>query len=156
QEAGIPRTPDYNGACQDGVCYSQNSRRGRFRASTASAFLAQARRRANLRVETGALVTRLTFQGRRCTGAEFRRGDRIVVASATRDVIVSAGAIGSPHLLQISGIGAPEHLRSIGLPVVHASPSVGLNLSDHLAALVVHRLRDLVSVNQLARGVPLV
>jgi choline dehydrogenase len=156
QEAGIPRTPDYNGACQDGVCYSQSSRRGRFRASTARAFLAQARRRPNLRVETGALVTRLTFEGRRCTGAEFRRGDRAFVATAARDVIVSAGAIGSPHLLQISGIGAPEHLRSIGLPAVHASPNVGLNLSDHLAALVVHRLRDLVSVNQLARGVPLV
>jgi choline dehydrogenase len=155
QEAGIPRTPDYNGARQDGVCYSQNSRRGRFRASTARAFLAQARRRPNLRVETGALVDRLTFDGRRCTGAEFRRGDRRFVATAAREVIVSAGAIGSPHLLQISGVGAPEHLRSVGLPVVHASPNVGLNLSDHLAALVVHRLRDLVSVNQLARGAPL-
>ncbi len=155
QDAGFPRTPDYNGARQEGVCYSQNSRRGRFRASTARAFLAPARRRPNLRVETDALVCRLTFDGKRCTGVEFRRGERTFVATATREVIVSAGAIGSPHLLQISGIGAPEHLRAIGVDVVHAIPNVGQNLSDHLAALVVHRLHDLVSVNQLARGVPL-
>ena len=98
---------------------------------------------------------RLTFDGKRCTGVEFRRGERKFVATATREVIVSAGAIGSPHLLQISGIGDPEHLRAIGVDVVHAIPNVGQNLSDHLAALVVHRLHDLVSVNQLARGVPL-
>src|SRR5262245_1938313 len=155
QEAGFPATADYNGVQQEGVAYSQNSRRGRFRASTARAFLAQARRKQNLRVETEALVCRLTFGGGRCTGVEFSRGARKFVATATREVIVSAGAIGSPHLLQISGVGAPEHLRSIGVPVVHAIPNVGQNLSDHLAALVVHRLRDLVSVNQLARGVPL-
>jgi choline dehydrogenase len=156
QEAGIPRTPDYNGAMQEGVGYSQNSRRVRFRASTARAFLAPARKRANLRVETDALVCRLTFDGTRCTGVEFRRGDRTFRAVAAREVIVSGGAIGSPHLLQISGIGAPEHLREIGVAVVHASPNVGQNLSDHYAALVVHRLRDLVSVNQLVRGAPLV
>jgi choline dehydrogenase len=155
QEAGIPRTPDYNGAQQEGVGYSQNSRRGRFRASTARAFLAHARRRPNLRVEIDALVRRLTFDGRRCTGVEFSRGETQFAVSAVREVIVSAGAIGSPHLLQISGVGAPEHLRSLGLPVVHAVPSVGQNLSDHLAALIVHRLRDLQSVNQLARGLPL-
>jgi choline dehydrogenase len=155
EEAGIPRTADYNGAVQEGVGYSQNSRRARFRASTARAFLAPARRRANLRVETDALVCRLTFDSKRCTGVEFRRGDRTYVAVAAREVIACAGAIGSPHLLQISGIGAPEHLREIGVGVVHASPNVGQNLSDHYAALIVHRLRDLVSVNQLARGAPL-
>jgi choline dehydrogenase len=155
QEAGVPAIADYNGAQQEGVAYSQNSRSGRFRASTARAFLAQARRRPNLRVETGALVCRLTFQGKRCTGVEFRRGARPFRAIAAREVIVAAGAIGSPHLLQISGIGAPDHLRAIGVSIVHPIPSVGQNLSDHLAALVVHRLRDLVSVNQLIRGAPL-
>ena len=156
QEAGFPFNADYNGAHQEGVAYSQNTRRGRFRASTARAFLSQVRRRPNLRVETGALVCRLTFADRRCTGIEFRRGPRTFRATATREVIVSAGAIGSPHLLQISGIGAPGHLHTIGVPVVHALPSVGRNLSDHLATLVVHRLRDLVSINQLARGGSLV
>jgi len=155
QEAGIPAIADYNGAQQEGVAYSQNSRRGRFRASTARAFLAQARRRPNLRVETSALVCRLTFQGKRCTGIEFHRGTRTFRAIAAREVIVSAGAVGSPHLLQISGVGAPDHLQAIGVSVVQATPNVGQNLSDHLAALVVHRLRDLVSVNQLARGAPL-
>src|SRR5262245_55858471 len=91
QEAGFPFIADYNGAQQEGVAYSQNSRRGRFRASTARAFLAQARRRPNLRVETGALVCGLTFAGRRCTGVEFRRGPRAFRATAAREVIVAAG-----------------------------------------------------------------
>src|ERR1700755_2685198 len=122
EEAGIPRTPDYNGAVQEGVGYSQNSRRVRFRASTARAFLAPARGRAKLRVESDVLVCRLTFEGKRCTGDEFRRGDRACVASSAREVIVCGGAIGSPHLLQISGVGAPEHLREIGVGVMHSSP----------------------------------
>ena len=145
-------TPITTARIRKEFAYSQNTRRGRFRASTARAFLSQVRRRPNLRVETGALVCRLTFADRRCTGIEFRQGPRTLRATAAREVIVSAGTIGSPHLLQISGIGAPGHLHTIGVPVVHALPSVGRNLSDHLATLVVHRLRDLVSINQLSRG----
>ena len=95
------------------------------------------------------------FDGKRCIGVLFRRAGKTIFASAAREVIVAAGAIGSPHLLQISGIGAPDHLHSIGVEVVHDLRSVGANLSDHYAAMVVHRVRDLVSVNQLARGLPL-
>jgi choline dehydrogenase len=156
QDAGIPLTPDYNGARQEGVAYSQNSRRKRFRASTARAFLDPARVRKNLRVVTDALAQKLTFSGRRCTGVLLRQGDRTIFAAAAREVIVAAGAVGSPHLLQISGIGAPDHLRSIGVDVVHALPAVGHNLSDHIATTVVHRITDLISVNQLAHGPRLV
>jgi choline dehydrogenase len=152
QQAGVPLNPDYNGARQEGVGYSQNSRRGRFRASTARAFLAPALVRPNLRVEPNALACELMFQGKRCTGVLLRRDGHYFIANAAREVIVAAGAVGSPHLLQISGIGDPQHLRSIGVDVLHASPNVGRNLSDHLAALVIHRIRDAVTVNDLVRG----
>jgi len=156
QQAGIPFTPDYNGATQEGVGYSQNTRRGRFRASTARAFLAPARVRPNLRVETNVLACKLLFQGKTCTGVLLHRDGHYLIAKAARDVIVAAGAIGSPHLLQVSGIGDPAHLKSIGVDVLQASPNVGRNLSDHLASLVFHRIRDLTTVNDLVRGPRLV
>ena len=118
-DSGIPLNPDYNGATQEGVSYSQNSRKKRFRASTAQAFLVPAKSRSNLRVVTNALAQRLTFSGKRCTGVVVRQGEKDILITAAREVIVSAGAIGSPHLLQISGVGDGDHLRSIGVDVVH-------------------------------------
>jgi choline dehydrogenase len=156
QQAGFPLTRDYNGAVQEGVGYSQMTRNGRFRGSTARTFLAEARRRRNLRVLTKAVATRLLFDGKRCTGVAFRHkvGDHQV--SATREVIISGGTVNSPHLLQISGIGPAAHLQSIGVAVVHDLPGVGANLSDHFAIRVTHRVKDEVSVNQMARGVKLI
>jgi choline dehydrogenase len=155
QEAGFAFTPDYNGRVQEGVGYSQMTRRGRFRGSTARTFLAEARRRQNLRVETKAVVTRLLFDGRRCTGVAFRQNGSDRRVAAAREVVVSGGTVNSPHLLQISGIGPAGHLQSIGVEVVHDLPGVGANLSDHFAVRVTHRVKDEVSVNQLARGVRL-
>jgi len=152
QQAGIPPTDDYNGKRHAGVGYSQNSRRGRFRESAAKVFLRPALARENLRVETGALACRLLFEGTRCTGVLLRRGDGDIVAKATRETIVAAGAVGSPQLLQLSGIGDPDHLRGLGIEVVQAAPEVGRNLIDHLSALVVHRVKGATSVNQLVRG----
>ncbi|MDX1434373.1 MAG: GMC family oxidoreductase N-terminal domain-containing protein [Gammaproteobacteria bacterium] len=156
QQAGHEFNPDLNGPRQEGVGYSQMSRAGRFRASTAAAYLRRARRRANLHVATGAMATRLTFEGRRCTGVEFRRDGHSVRARATREVVVSGGTVNSPHLLQVSGIGPPEHLRALGIDVVHALPGVGANLSDHYVVRVSHRVRGQVSINQLSRGPRLV
>jgi choline dehydrogenase len=157
QEAGFRLTPDYNGAVQEGVGYSQMTRGGRFRGSTAQTFLAAARGRQNLQVETKAVATRLLFDGRRCIGVAFRQGGgEERRALAAREVIVSGGTVNSPQLLQISGIGPATHLQSIGVTVVHDLPGVGANLSDHIAARVTHRVKDAVSVNQLARGVRLV
>ena len=155
QQAGFSYTADYNAAVQEGVGYSQMTRRGRFRGSTARTFLAEARRRPNLRVVTKALAARLLFGGRRCTGVAFRQNgaeDRVLAA---REVIVSGGTVNSPQLLQISGIGPAEQLKAIGVEVVHDLPGVGANLSDHFAVRVTHRVKDEVSVNQLARGLPL-
>src|SRR5207253_1080132 len=102
QETGFPFTRDYNGAQQEGVGYSQMTRRGRFRGSTAQTFLAEARRRQNLRVETKAVATRLLFDGRRCTGVAFRQNGSDRRVFAAREIVVSGGTVNSPHLLQIS------------------------------------------------------
>ena len=152
QQAGFPLTPDYNGAVQEGVGYSQMTRHGRFRGSTAQTFLAEARRRKNLRVITKAVATCVGFRGRRCTGVAFRRHRQIGRVSAAREVILCGGTVNSPHLLQISGVGPAAFLQSIGVPIVLDLPGVGANLSDHFAARISHRVKDEVSINQLARG----
>ena len=150
--SGIPFSTDYNGAQQEGVGYSQMTRLGRFRGSTASTFLAQARGRANLRVETRALVTKLLIEGGRCVGVLYRQGGVDRTVRAAREVIVSAGSIKSPHLLQLSGIGPAAHLQSLGIDVVHDLPGVGANLSDHYVGFTAFRVKDALSINQLARG----
>jgi choline dehydrogenase len=155
QQAGFPLTPDYNGRTQEGVGYSQMTRRGRVRGSTARTFLAQAKGRANLKVETNAIATRLLFDGKRCTGVAFRRNGAERQVIAAREVILSGGAVNSPHLLQISGIGPAEHLKSIGVEVVHDLPGVGANLSDHYVVRVSHRVTGAVTINELSRGVRL-
>jgi choline dehydrogenase len=152
QQAGHPFTKDFNGSQQEGVGYAQMTRNGRFRGSTAQTFLREAKRRPNLQVLTEASATRLLFEGKRCVGVAFRRGGIDSKASAAREVILSGGSINSPQLLQISGIGPAAHLKSIGVEVLQDSPSVGTNLVDHYVARVTHRVKDLISINQLSRG----
>jgi choline dehydrogenase len=152
QQAGFPLNPDLNGAEQEGVGYSQMTRGGRFRASTAQTFLKQARGRANLRIETHAIATRLLMEGARCVGVEFAQGGILRRVRAAREVILSGGSINSPHLLQISGIGPADHLRSLGVEVLRDLPGVGANLSDHYTVRLVHRMKNLLSINEMARG----
>ncbi len=102
------------------------------RVSAASAYLKEARRRPNLRVITDAHVHRITFNGRRATGVEYEQGGVRAAATARRQVILSAGSIGSPQILQLSGIGDGEHLRSLGIEVIVPLTAVGENLQDHL------------------------
>src|SRR5436309_12005785 len=155
QQAGFAFTPDYNAKQQEGVAYSQMTRRGRWRGSTAQTFLREAKGRRNLRVETDAIATRLQFDGRRCTGVAFRQGGVDRRLTAAREVIVSGGAVNSPHLLQISGIGPADYLKSIGVEIVHDLPGVGANLNDHYVVRISHRVKDTVTINQLARGLRL-
>ncbi len=155
QQAGFPFTSDLSGAQQEGVGYSQMSRNGRFRGSTARTFLAEAKDRPNLRVETNAVASRLVFDGKRCTGVRYEQKGAHHQVNAAREVIVSGGTINSPHLLHVSGIGPAEHLKSIGVDVVHDLPGVGGNLSDHYATRVSYRVKDLVSINETSRGLRL-
>src|SRR5215510_9816812 len=155
QQVGIPLTKDLNGSQQEGVGYSQMSRNGRFRGSTARTFLAEAKGRANLRIETNAFATRLLCEDKRCVGVAFRQAGQERRVRVAREVILSGGTINSPHLLQVSGIGPAAHLKSIGVAVVHDLPGVGANLSDHYAVRVSHRVKDAVSINELSRGLRL-
>lgn len=156
QQAGFTFRKDLNGREQEGVGYSQMTRRGRWRGSTAQTFLKEARKRRNFRVETDAIATGLIFEDKRCVGVRYHLYGREVEVRAAREVILSGGAINSPHLLQISGVGPADHLGSIGVPVVHELRGVGANLQDHYVSRVSHRVKDSMSINKLARGLRLV
>jgi choline dehydrogenase len=155
QQAGYKFSKDLNGRQQEGVGYSQMTRKGKWRGSTAQTFLKEARDRPNLRVETEAVATKLLFEGKRCVGVTFHQRGQTVEARAHREVILCGGAVNSPHLLQISGVGPAEHLQSIGVPVVHDLRGVGANLQDHYVARVSHRVKGSISINKLARGIRL-
>ena len=152
QQAGLPFTKDYNGAQQEGVGYSQMTRLGRFRGSTAFALLRPARSRPNLQVKTNAVVTRLVFEGKRCVGVTWRKSGQETTVRARREVILCGGAINSPHLLMVSGVGPASELQALDIPVVHDSPGVGKNLIDHYYGGISARVRDEISINELARG----
>ena len=120
----------------DGIGWCQQTRGGRRRASAARTYLHPALKRPNLQLVTHALVHRVLFEGKRATGIEFSRGGAIETINATREVILSAGAVGSPHILQLSGVGDPEHLGSIGVDLVHELRGVGRNMQDHYTARI--------------------
>ena len=132
RQAGLPFNRDFNGAAQEGVGIYQITTKGGRRMSAARAFLRPAMRRRNVRVETGALATRILFEGSRAVGVEYEQNGQTKQARANREVILSAGSVASPQLLQLSGIGPGPLLQSLGLPVVNANANVGANLQDHV------------------------
>ncbi|HEY2179087.1 MAG TPA: choline dehydrogenase [Caulobacteraceae bacterium] len=152
-EAGIPRNNDINGAEQEGVGYYQLTVRNGQRCSAAVAYLHPAMRRANLRVETRALASRVLFEGKRAVGVEFVQDGFVRRAKATREVILAGGAINSPQLLQLSGVGPGALLGGHGIETVADLPGVGENLQDHYVITMTWRLKaGTVSVNELTRG----
>lgn len=132
QDAGIPANPDYNGAEQFGSFMYQVTQKNGERCSAAKGYLTPNLNRANLSVTTGAPLERLLFEGRRCVGLRYFRGNDIEEIRARREVILSAGAFGSPQALMLSGIGPADELQPLGIPVVQALPGVGKNLQDHI------------------------
>lgn len=137
--AGHKLNPDYNGQIQQGVSRAQVSQRRGFRCSTARAYLAPVRKRPNLTIRTKALATRVLTDGARTTGVEYQHRGSSHRAHATAEVIVSAGALLSPKLLMLSGIGPAEHLRQLGIDVVLDQPSIGTNLQEHAYGLMRYR-----------------
>jgi choline dehydrogenase-like flavoprotein len=131
-QSGLKHTIDFNGAEQEGIGYTQVMQKNGERCSAAKAFITPNLSRRNLRVETNAFTTRILFEGKRAIGVEYRQVGKTLTIRARREVIVSAGAFQSPHLLMLSGIGAGEELRRHGIPVLHHLPGVGRNLQDHL------------------------
>ena len=132
EQAGLRRNPDFNGAEQEGVGAYQVTQKNGERWSAARAYVHPHRARPNLQVITGARATRVLLEGRRAVGVEFRRESETRQARARKEVVVSAGALQSPQLLMLSGIGDGERLRNLGIGVVHHAPGVGRNLRDHV------------------------
>jgi choline dehydrogenase len=148
QQAGHPRNDDFNGASQEGAGYFQTTSRGGFRCSTATAYLKPARKRSNLTVATGAFANKILFEGKRAVGVEWRgKGGELFQAKAGAEVIASAGAINTPQLLQLSGIGPGALLQGLGVPVVHELAGVGENLQDHLQVRSAFRCTKPITFN---------
>jgi choline dehydrogenase len=147
-ETGIPATDDFNRGNNEGVSRFEVTQKSGVRWSAARAFLDPARPRPNLTVVTNALVHRVTFEGRRATGVEFSRNGVLEHAGSSRETLLSAGAIGSPQILQLSGIGPAALLQQHGIPVVQDLP-VGENLQDHLQLRLAFRVNNALTLNTL-------
>jgi choline dehydrogenase len=141
---GLPRNADFSGARQHGVGFYQVTQRNGRRCSAATAYLRPARRRGNLTIHTGCLATRVLFSGLRARGVQYLRNGVPIEVRAEREVLLAGGAIGSPQLLLLSGIGPPGELEALGIAVTAASTEVGHNLQDHL---------DFCTVNQCTRPI---
>jgi choline dehydrogenase len=152
EQAGIKSIQDFNCGDNEGCCaFHVNQRRGR-RVSTARAFLKPALKRANLRLETGCLVDGVIFEDRRAVGVRWRQGGEgdgaIRSARCRGEVVLAAGAIGSPQILMLSGIGPAEHLREHGIAVVLDRPGVGANLQDHLQLRLIYKVDGIATLNE--------
>ena len=156
QQAGIPATSDFNRGCNEGVGYFEVNQKSGWRWNTAKAFVRPTcYGRANFAMWTSAQATRLLTERqadgqRRCTGVQVCRGQELVTVRATREVLLCAGAVNSPQLLQLSGIGPAALLHQHGIEVVHELPGVGANLQDHLQIRSVYKVRGVPTLNTLA------
>jgi choline dehydrogenase len=153
---GFRRNPDYNNGDQEGFAYFQVTQKDGRRWSAARAFLDAARARPNLTIATHAQATRLLLENRQCVGVEYRRDGALLQARCKREVVLAAGAVQSPQLLELSGIGQPELLRAFGITVVHELPGVGENYRDHYAPRMSWRVKQPVTLNDQLQGVGLV
>jgi len=148
--AGIPPTQDFNRGDNFGVGRFKVNQKAGFRWSAARGFLRPAIKRENLTVVTGALTERVIFEGKRAAGVRFRHKGAMKQAVAAREVILAAGAIGSPQILQLSGVGPVDLLKDNGIEVVHGAESVGANLQDHLQLRCAYRVEGVATLNMLA------
>lgn len=152
EQAGFPRNPDYNGASQEGFGYYQVTQKDGRRWSAADAYLRRAENRPNLSIITGAHVTRLILDGRNVTGVEYQQDGRTLSVHAGREVIMAAGSVQTPQILELSGIGDPTHLSDVGIETRHALPGVGNNYRDHFCTRMNWRVKKPVTLNEYAQG----
>ncbi|MDX0642195.1 choline dehydrogenase [Sinorhizobium medicae] len=144
---GIPCNDDFNGPSQEGVGYYSLTTRNGMRSSAAVGYLRPAKRRSNLTIVTEALVTKVRFEGRRAQGIDYTTNGRKMSMNARRGVILSAGAVHTPHLMMLSGIGPAGHLKAHGIDVVADMPGVGANLRDHLQLRLIYRCNRPITTN---------
>jgi choline dehydrogenase len=153
EQAGFPRTDDFNGPSQEGAGYFQLTTRNGRRWSTARGYLKAARKRHNLAVISNAIATRILFEGRRATGVEYRKDGGTHVARAQAEVILSGGAFNSPQLLQLSGVGPADLLRQHGIDVIADMAGVGADLQDHYQARFNYRCAEAITINDMMNSV---
>jgi choline dehydrogenase len=151
-ELGYERNDDFNGAKQDGVGYHQTTTRNGKRCSTAVGYLHPVRNRPNLRVVTGALAEKILFEGKRAVGVAFREFGQPRTVRAAREVILCGGAVNSPQLLLLSGVGPADQLAQFGIPVVHELRGVGQSLQDHYSAPIKLKCRLPITVNDVMQS----
>ena len=151
-EAGIPRINDFNGGDNEGSTYFSVNQRSGVRWNSAKAFLRPALKRSNLTVMTNALVEHLVLDERRIVGLQLKRNGLPIRIGTNREVVLAAGAIGSPQILQLSGIGPGEVLRQNGIAVLHDKPQVGGNLQDHLQIRCAYRVKGAKTLNETTRN----
>jgi choline dehydrogenase-like flavoprotein len=151
-DAGFPRNDDFNGKDQEGVGYHQTTTRNGKRCSTAVGYLHPVRNRANLRVVTGAHTRKVLFEGTRAVGVAFRQGGADHVVRARKEVILCGGAIGSPQMLMLSGVGPAGPLSALGIPVVHDLAGVGRDLQDHYSAAIKLKCNFPITVNDVMQS----
>lgn len=152
QELGFPMNPDFNGPSQEGAGWYQVTVRNGVRCSSATAYLKPALKRPNLRLVTDAHATRILLEGGRAAGVEYRVGGETRVARARREVVLASGAINSPQLLMLSGIGPAEELAGMGIEVRHDLPAVGKHLQDHFQARLMYKASQRVSINEVVNS----
>ena len=152
QECGIPKTNDFNTGDNTGIGFFQfttNHNRSllKLRCSAAKGYLSPIKKRKNLKIITHAHVQKINFEGRKAESVSFYQGDKIVTIKARKEVILSAGSVGSPHILQVSGVGDANKLKKNGIKTVHELKGVGMNLQDHLMFRPVYKVKNLKSLN---------
>ena len=150
EQEGIPRVQDFNRGDNFGSGYFEVNQRSGWRWNTSKAFLRPVRKRPNLHVMTAALAEQLEFEGKRCVGVRVKQNGRTTTLRARREVVLAAGAVNSPHLLEVSGIGEPARLREAGITLRHALPGVGENLQDHLQLRVIIKVNGVKTLNRIA------
>ena len=147
-EMGIPETSDFNTGDNSGVGYFHVNQKRGFRWSSARAFLKPVLGRPNLRLETGVLVEKVLLDGKRAVGVQFRQNGQLFEARARGEIILSAGSVGSPLILQFSGVGPAEWLSELGIAVLHDKPGVGRNLQDHLQQRAIFKVEGVKTLNE--------
>ena len=144
EETGIPRTEDFNTGDNFGIGYFQfttsRNKLLKLRCSAAKGYLNPAKNRSNLKIVTKAHVQKINFEGKKATGVSYYQKEKVITVKANREVILSAGSIGSPHILQVSGVGDSEKLKKHGIETIHELKGVGKNLQDHLMFRPVYKL----------------
>lgn len=155
EQDGQRHNDDYNDQDQEGFGYYQVLQYSGRRWSVVDGYLKPAQARTNLKIESGAHVTGLTFEGRRCTGLSYRKNGRDVTVKANHETLLCLGSIQSPQLLELSGIGRPDVLTEQGIQVIHSLPGVGENYIEHFATRMSWRVKNTTTLNEMSRGVSL-